>query len=190
MGRERIVDRLAPTLPAGDVGRLHVLFFSARPEPAVKKATAVPATITAYIAMAPAAVRPALRRLRDTIAKAAPEAEEAIRYRMPTFIWHGNLVHFAVFDRHIGFYPTPSAIVRFVKELAAYPTSKGAVQFPLDEPLPLPLVDRIVRFRIAETGARLSAAPAAKKTAAKKPAARKRAARSEDNASARSGRRR
>lgn len=160
----------------------------------MKSAATVPATIDAYIAAAPAGLRPALRRLRDTIAKAAPGAEQAIRYRMPTFIWHGNLVHFAAFAEHIGFYPTPSAIVHFAKELAPYQTSKGTVQFPLDAPLPLPLVTRMVQFRVAETEARLAAAPApagtrSAKRAAKRPAAKK-PARGKARPSARSDRRR
>lgn len=163
----------------------------------MKSAATVPATIDAYIAAAPAGLRAALRQLRDTIAKAAPGAEQAIRYRMPTFIWHGNLVHFAAFAGHIGFYPTPSAIVHFAKELAPYPTSKGTVQFPLDAPLPLRLVARMVQFRVAETEARLTAARApagtrsasAAKRSAKRPAPKK-PARGKARPSARSGRRR
>ena len=156
----------------------------------MKRATAVPATIDAYITAAPAAVRPALRQLRDTIAKAAPGAEQAIRYRMPTFLWHGNLVHFAAFARHIGFYPTPSAIVEFAEELAAYPTSKGAVQFPLDAPLPLALVTRIVRFRVAESESRRAAKAKAPKAAAKQPVAKPAATPKARRPSPRNGRRR
>jgi uncharacterized protein YdhG (YjbR/CyaY superfamily) len=86
-----------------------------------------------------------------TIRKVAPEAEEAISYQMPTFRLAGkNLVHFAAFKNHIGFYPVPTGIAAFKKELAAYKTSKGAVQFPLDQPLPLKLIARMVKFRVKE----------------------------------------
>ena len=107
-------------------------------------------TIDAYIAQFPDAVQELLQQLRETIRAAAPRAEEAIRYGMPTFRLNGNLVHFAAYAKHIGFYPTPSAITAFQKELAPYASSKGAVQFPLDRPLPLPLIRRIVRFRVRE----------------------------------------
>ena len=94
----------------------------------------------------------------ETIRKAAPEAEEAIKYRMPTFVLHGgNLVHFAAFDRHVGFYPAPSGISAFAKELAGYQSAKGSVRFPLDRPVPYPLVARITRFRVAENAKRLGA---------------------------------
>jgi uncharacterized protein YdhG (YjbR/CyaY superfamily) len=107
-------------------------------------------TIDEYIAAAPPKARPLLKKLRATIRKAAPRAEEKISYRMPTFYYLGNLVHFAAYERHIGFYPTPSAIVEFKTELKKYNTSKGAIQFPIDEPLPLALVSRIVKFRVRE----------------------------------------
>jgi uncharacterized protein YdhG (YjbR/CyaY superfamily) len=81
---------------------------------------------------------------------AAPEATEKISYQMPTFFLHGNLVHFAAFKHHIGFYPVPSGIEAFAAELAPYKRSKGAVQFPLDQPLPHDLITRIVDFRVAE----------------------------------------
>ncbi len=107
-------------------------------------------SIDAYIEGCPEAVRSRLQALRAAIREAAPEAEEAIRYRMPTFRLKGNLVHFALQTRHIGFYPAPSAIEAFRDELAPYRTSKGAVQFPLDQPLPLDLVRRMVEFRVRE----------------------------------------
>jgi uncharacterized protein YdhG (YjbR/CyaY superfamily) len=107
-------------------------------------------TIDDYIRGCEPGVRGILRGLRSTIQKAAPEATEKISYQMPTFYQNGNLVHFAAFERHIGFYPTPSAIVRFKKELRKYNTSKGAVQFPIDEPLPTKLVTKIVKLRVAE----------------------------------------
>lgn len=106
--------------------------------------------IDEYIALFPADIRAKLEAVRRTIAAAAPEATEKISYQMPTFYLHGNLVHFAAHPHHIGFYPTPSGIAAFQSELARYKTSKGAVQFPLDEPLPLALVAEIVRFRVAE----------------------------------------
>ncbi|NTU81722.1 MAG: hypothetical protein HGA45_20475 [Chloroflexales bacterium] len=107
-------------------------------------------SIDAYIATFPADVQVRLQELRATIRAAAPEAEEAISYQMPTFRLHGNLVHFAAHKGHIGFYPAPSGIAAFQERLVRYKSSKGAVQFPLDEPLPLDLVAAIVRFRVAE----------------------------------------
>ncbi len=98
------------------------------------------------------------------IQEAAPEATETINYQMPTFVLHGNLVHFAAQKKHIGFYPTPSGIEAFQAELAGYKSSKGAVQFPLDQPLPLELIGRIVTFRVAEN-VRLAEDKAAKKKA-------------------------
>ena len=92
--------------------------------------------------------------MRRTIRKHAPQAEERISYRIPTFYLGGNLVHFAAFDRHVGFYPGASGIAAFKKALAAYESGKGSVQFPHDEPLPLELVAEIVRFRVAEQAAR------------------------------------
>jgi uncharacterized protein YdhG (YjbR/CyaY superfamily) len=111
-------------------------------------------------------VQRALQRVRRTIAKAAPEADECIGYGIPTFKLRGNLVHFAAWERHIGFYPGPSGIEKFKKDLAPYKSSKGAVQFPIGEPVPADLIAKIVKFRVAE-----NAAKAAKK---RKPA-RKRA---------------
>jgi uncharacterized protein YdhG (YjbR/CyaY superfamily) len=88
--------------------------------------------------------------MRATIKETAPEATEKISYQMPTFYLNGNLVHFAAFKSHIGFYPVPTGIEKFKKELSVYKTTKGAVQFPLDQPLPLDLVRKIVKFRVAE----------------------------------------
>lgn len=107
-------------------------------------------SVDAYIVACPAEVQGRLQALRATIRAAAPEAEEVISYQMPTFRLHGNLVHFAAHKGHIGFYPTPSGIAAFQERLARYSSSKGAVQFPLDEPLPLDLVVEMVRFRVAE----------------------------------------
>ena len=91
-----------------------------------------------------------LRQMRATIHKAAPEAVEKISYGIPTFYLNGNLVHFAAFVNHIGFYPTSSAIAAFNKQLEPFKSSKGAVQFPKDKPLPLSLVTKIVKFRVRE----------------------------------------
>ena len=107
-------------------------------------------TIDEYISMFPDDVRTILNQIRQAIREAAPEAEETINYRMPTFTLNGNLVHFAAFKNHIGFYPVPSGIEKFKKELSAYPQGKGSVQFPLDRPIPYALIARIVKFRVKE----------------------------------------
>jgi uncharacterized protein YdhG (YjbR/CyaY superfamily) len=116
----------------------------------VKDNKSTPKSIDEYIANFPKDVREILEKLRITIREAAPVAEEAISYRMPTFRLNGNLVHFAAHKNHIGFYPTPSGIEKFKKELSVYEGAKGSVQFPIDKPLPLDLVDKIVRYRVAE----------------------------------------
>ncbi|HTI07236.1 MAG TPA: DUF1801 domain-containing protein [Puia sp.] len=105
-------------------------------------------SIDEYIADFPNEIQQLLQQMRSTIRKSAPNAEEAIKYAMPTFVLNGNLVHFAAFKNHIGFYPAPTGIEAFKKELAAYKGSKGAIQFPLDRPLPLALISRIVKFRV------------------------------------------
>ena len=110
-----------------------------------------PQTIDAYIAGFPEDVQAILQQVRRTIHEAAPEATEAISYGMPTFKLHGNLVHFAAFKNHIGFYPVPSGMEAFKDELAAYKQGKGSVQFPLDKPMPLDLIRRIVDFRVQES---------------------------------------
>lgn len=107
-------------------------------------------SIDAYIAQFSPDIQAKLDELRAVIKAAAPEAEEKISYQMPTFFLHGNLVHFAVHKSHIGFYPAPSGIENFKQELSPYHSSKGAVQFPIDQPLPLELVSKIVKFRVAE----------------------------------------
>ena len=111
-----------------------------------------PETIDAYIAGFPKETQDRLQRVRQVISQAAPDAEEAMRYQMPTFRLAGkNLVHFAAFAHHIGLYPTPSGVAAFKKELSAYKQGKGSVQFPLNEPLPYDLVKKIVMFRVKET---------------------------------------
>lgn len=109
-----------------------------------------PKNIDDYISRYSKEVQGLLAKMRGTIQRAAPQATEKISYAIPTFYWNGNLVHFAAFKAHIGFYPTSSGIAAFQKELSSYKTSRGAVQFPLDRPLPLALVSRIVKFRVKE----------------------------------------
>jgi uncharacterized protein YdhG (YjbR/CyaY superfamily) len=106
--------------------------------------------IDEYISKFPKDVRDVLEELRLAIKKTAPKAKETIRYGIPTFTLNGNLVHFAAFKNHIGFYPTPSAIEAFKKELSPFKQSKGTVQFPLDKPIPLELVKKIVDFRVQQ----------------------------------------
>ena len=107
-------------------------------------------SIDEYIDAFPRNIQNVLQELRRTIKEAAPQAEETISYRIPTFKLNGNLVHFAAFKNHIGFYPTSSGISAFKKELSRYAGSKGTVRFPIDKPLPLSLIRRIVRFRVKE----------------------------------------
>jgi uncharacterized protein YdhG (YjbR/CyaY superfamily) len=116
-----------------------------------------PKTIDEYIAGFPDDVQEILERVRRTIRNAAPGAEEAIKYRMPTFTLNGNLVHFAGFKKHIGFYPVPTGIEAFKKELSVYEGGKGSVQFPLDKPIPYDLISRIVKFRVKENLKRAAA---------------------------------
>ena len=106
-----------------------------------------PKDIDDYLSGYPKDVQRLLTQMRVTIKKAAPLATEKISYGIPTFTLQGNLVYFAAFKNHIGFYPTASVITAFSKELASYKCSKGTVQFPLDKPLPLALVSRMVKFR-------------------------------------------
>lgn len=134
-------------------------------------------SIEAYIASSPKHTRGLLREMRKTIRDAAPEAVEKISYQMPTFWMKGNLVHFAAYTGHIGFYPAPSGISKFSKQLAAFKGAKGSVQFPLDQPLPTDLIAQIVRFRVSENLAqakpKTKTKPAAKaktKTKEKRPA--------------------
>lgn len=112
--------------------------------------TAKPTTITEYISTFPAQVQLLLEAVRAAIKEAAPEATERINYGIPTFTLNGNLVHFAAYKNHIGFYPTPSGIETFKQELSAYEMAKGSVKFPIDQPLPLALIREIVTFRKQE----------------------------------------
>ncbi len=107
-------------------------------------------SIDEYIAGFPGDIKKILESLRATIKAAAPGAEERISYQMPAFYLAGNLVYFAAFKNHIGFFPTSSGIAAFKRELGPYACSKGTVRFPFDKPLPLALIRRIVKFRVAE----------------------------------------
>jgi uncharacterized protein YdhG (YjbR/CyaY superfamily) len=119
--------------------------------------SATPKTIDEYIAGFPDDVQAILVAIRQTIKAAAPDTEETIKYQMPTFTLEGNLVHFAAYKKHIGFYPTPAGIEQFKNELSAYEGAKGSVQFPLDRPIPFALIGRIVEFRVKENLARAAA---------------------------------
>lgn len=136
------------------------------------------ATVDNYIESAEKSVRPALRQLRATIRKAAPDAQEGISYGMPSYKQDGMLVYFAAYKNHIGFYPGASGVAAFEKETGRYHTSKGTIQFPLDKPLPVKLISRIVQFRLKQNIEKMilrklakkklplkKKAPAAKKTA-------------------------
>ena len=114
----------------------------------MKTISKTPDSIDTYIAQFPPEVQTLLTQMRQTIQKAAPSATEAISYQIPTFKLNGNLVHFAGFKKHIGFYPGAAGIAAFQGELAGYKSAKGSVQFPLDEALPLALVAKIVKFRV------------------------------------------
>lgn len=116
----------------------------------MKKQKSTTGSIDEYIEGYPQEVQSKLQQIRVVIATAAPEATETINYGIPTFTLEGNLVHFAGFKSHIGFYPTPSGIVAFAVELKAYESAKGSVQFPLNKDLPLDLIRKIVKFRVAE----------------------------------------
>ena len=107
-------------------------------------------TIDEYIAEFPDDVKELLVRMRSTIQKAAPKAQEAIKYGIPTFVLDGNLVHFAAFKEHIGFYPAPSGLIAFKKDLQSFETTKGGVRFPFGTKLPLPLITKIVKWRVQE----------------------------------------
>jgi uncharacterized protein YdhG (YjbR/CyaY superfamily) len=106
------------------------------------------ATIDEYISGYPDNVQQLLQEMRTTIHYAAPEAEEAIKYGIPTFVFKGNLVHFGAFKNHIGFYPAPGGIAEFKEELSLYDGDKGTVRFPINKPLPLMLISKMVKFRV------------------------------------------
>lgn len=110
----------------------------------------IPKSTDEFIATFPKAMQAKLQQIRATIKKSAPKAEEVIKYGMPAYILKGNLVFFGGYKNHIGFYPGASTVEEFKKDLTAYETSKGAIQFPLNKPLPLRLIATIVKFRIWE----------------------------------------
>jgi len=109
-----------------------------------------PNDINEYIEAFPPHIQNILQEVRETIQKAAPEATEKISYALPTFYLQGNLVHFAAFTSHLGFYALPSGNKEFQEELSKYKTGKGSIQFPLNEPMPHTLIEKIVKFRVAE----------------------------------------
>ena len=116
----------------------------------VKTDETTPQDIDEYIASFPKDVREILEKIRITIRKAAPDAEETIKYQLPTFTLKGNLVHFGAFKKHIGFYPTPTGTEKFRNELSVYEGAKGSIRFPLDKPIPYDLISKIVEFRVQE----------------------------------------
>ena len=122
-----------------------------------------PADIDAYIAASPSAARERLEHVRATIRKAAPDARERISYRIPTFALCGNLVHFAGFANHVGFYPGAAGVKKFARDLASYASAKGSVQFPHDRPIPLALIAKIVAFRVEQNVAKETAKAQKKK---------------------------
>lgn len=115
-----------------------------------KEKRGIPKDIDEYISGFPKEVQEILHNIRKTIREVAPGAEEKISYGMPTFTLKGNLVHFAAYKKHIGFYPTPSGIEKFKNRISVYEWSKGAVKFPLDEQVPFDLIREIVTFRVKE----------------------------------------
>jgi uncharacterized protein YdhG (YjbR/CyaY superfamily) len=122
--------------------------------PTMGKSKALPTAIDQYISQFPHELQSVLQKIRQTIRRAAPDAEETISYQMPTFRLDSNLVHFAAHERHIGFYPTPSAIEHFKEDLTPYKHAKGSIQFPLNAPVPYDLIARIVAFRVQEVRAK------------------------------------
>lgn len=116
----------------------------------MKTGQTAPKNIDEYIAGFPPEIQEILEKIRLTIRKAAPKAEEAIKYMIPTFTLNGNLVHFGAYKTHIGFYPAPKGIEAFKEELSAYEGGKGTVRFPLDKPIPYTLISKIVKFRVQQ----------------------------------------
>ena len=120
----------------------------------MKAATQNFQSIDEYIKSFPKDVQKILEQVRQAIKKSAPEAQETINYQIPTFKLNGNLVHFAAFKNHIGFYPTPSGQKAFQKELSTYKSGKGSVQFPIDKPMPVSLISKIVKYRAKENSSK------------------------------------
>lgn len=116
-----------------------------------------PENIDQYISKFPNDIQAILEKIRQTIRTAAPNAEETISYQIPTFKLYGNLVHFAAYTNHIGFYPAPSGIKKFTTELSPYQTAKGSIKFPLSKPIPYELIGKITAFRVEENLAKAAA---------------------------------
>jgi uncharacterized protein YdhG (YjbR/CyaY superfamily) len=116
----------------------------------MKTRQTAPENIDEYIRDFPKEIRGILQKIRITIRKAAPQAEETISYRMPAFRQNGSLVYFAAFKKHFGFFPASSGIKAFKRELSDYEGSTGSVQFPFDQPVPFGLITKIVKFRVKE----------------------------------------
>jgi len=116
----------------------------------MEESKTTPKSIDEYILKFPADIQEKLETMRKVIKEAAPEATEKISYQMPTFYLYGNLVHFAAFKKHIGFFPTSSGVASFEKELSQYKGGKGSVQFPFEKPIPYELISKIVKFRVSE----------------------------------------
>ena len=135
---------------------------------------AIPKSVDEYVAACPKSVQPVLQRIRSTIKRAAPGAEETISYQMPAYKLDGYLAYFAAFNTHVGFYPIPSGIERFKKELSRYKQGRGSVQFPLDRPIPYALISKIVKFRAKENLAKSKAKRSQKSASASGRAAAKR----------------
>ena len=128
-----------------------------------------PKTIDEYIADFPPDVQPLLEKVRTAIRKAAPDAEEAIKYQMPTFVLNGNLIHFAGYKNHVGLYPGSKPIAEFKEELTRYETSKGTVRLPLDKPVPVGLIGKITKFCMKRNAERAVSRKAARKRFSDKP---------------------
>ena len=121
------------------------------------KKSRAPESIDEYIAGFPPKVRAILKKVRSTIHRAAPAAQETISYRMPAFTLHGALAYFAAFKEHIGFYPPVKGAAAIEKAVACYAGEKGNLRFPLDEPIPYDLIERIVRHRVKQNEAKAAA---------------------------------
>jgi len=144
----------APARPPAAAPAQQSVAAPARPPAAAPASTVEFSTIDEYIRGFSGETRARLERMRAVIRENAPGARERIAYQMPTFAQEGNLVHFAAFKNHIGFYPTPSGIESFERDLAPYKSAKGSVQFPFDEPMPWDLIARMVRHRVRENVAK------------------------------------
>jgi uncharacterized protein YdhG (YjbR/CyaY superfamily) len=123
----------------------------------MKTNPAEPKDIDEYIASFPSDVQDILKKIRATVREAAPEAKETIKYKMPTFTLNGNLVHFAAFKNHIGFYPAPTGVAELKDEIAPYEGAKSALRFPLDQPIPYDLIRKVVKLRVEKALTKSSA---------------------------------